>query len=541
MRTPMQPSQAELLADEVALRRIPAPGATVRGVLLYPNTYRVGMSNLAVHYLLGALNCEGVACERAFVPRRDELFGLQAAGRPLTSLETNTPLGGFDFVAVTCSYELDYLNIPLALQVGGIHPVAEARGEGDPLVLMGGPAVTANPEPMATFADAIVIGELEPVEEQLRGILRKLGAGAGKGAVLEELATLPGVYVPSLTAAGKGEVRIRRLRADNLDEVATSSVILTPHTEFGGRFLIEVARGCGRSCHFCLARRIYHPVRLRRPATIIAAFEGIKQYSRRIGLISAALSDYPWIDELCRGLRSAGAQLSVATVRAESVTRELVQTLAASGQRSITYAPEAGSEQLRRAIGKPMTDEQLSEAVALAAEAGLRGIKLYFMIGLPGESADDIEAIGALVQRLEEDFPALHFTVSVSPLVPKPHTKLELYDMPSVAELKRRSRQLWSLLQGRRGVRLRLGSARWALVQAAFSRGGRELGQVILNASLEGGTVHDVQAAMSAAGLRLDAYRSAVHSAGGRLPWQIVQVNDCRACEGLGRRCRTFT
>ncbi len=261
-------------------------------------------------------------------------------------------------------------------------------------------------------------------------------------------------------------------------------------------------------------------MRVRRPETMVKAFESIRPHTHLVGLVSAAISDYPWIDELCTELRGAGASLAVSSLRAESATRVLLEALADSGQRSVTYAPEAGTEELRRAIGKPMTDQHLFDAVALAAEAGLREVKLYFMLGLPGETEDDVEAIGRQLAQLCAVFPSMRFIVSAAPLVPKPHTEFELVEMLPVAELRRRGAHLREALQKLRRVRLRLGSPRWAVVQATFSRGGRELGQVILQASLRGGLLQDVQAAMKAAGMRLDDYRSALVTK----PWNVVDA-----------------
>jgi radical SAM superfamily enzyme YgiQ (UPF0313 family) len=523
------PTLALLRSAERLLHPVPAAGAAVHGVLLYPERYQIGMSNLAVHTLLRALNQDGIACERAFLPAEADLAALSAPRRPLTSFETGTPLAQFDFVAITCPFELDYLNIPLLLQLGGIAPLAADRPPGAPLVLLGGPAPTANPEPPAPFVDAIAIGELEPIAAELREVLAGLAAPLpDKAAALAQLAALPGMYVPALAGQGSAQPPVRRLYAPRLDQFDTASLILTPHTEFASRFLVEVGRGCGRGCRFCMAQAVYHPVRVRRPEQIMAAFEPARPHTDLIGLVGAALSDYPWIDELCLRLREAGASISVSSVRAESVTPTLLQSLAESGQRTVTYAPEAGDAELRASVGKAMTDAQLLAAIGLAAAAGLSEVKLYFMLGLPGETLDHVDSIGRLLGGLVTAFPSLRFTLSASPFVPKPHTPLEMESMPAVSELRRRAARLGSLVRRLPRVRARFGSPRWAVAQAALSRGGRELSEPLLRASLGDRSLQALEAAMAQAGLELDSYRSPVPSGATEPPWKVVDM----ACRG---------
>lgn len=474
------------------------------------------MSSLAVHVLYDLLNRRGPGCERVFLPDGEE-------GGVLRSLESGTPLGGFDVVLITSSFEPDWLNIPRMLKAGGVPPLRGERGEKAPLVIAGGPAVTMNPEPLAALVDAFVIGEIEPIGEQFVTMLAEAGS---KAAALEGLAGLEGVYAPGAAdhAPGPGGYRrrVRRLWADVLDEAPTESVILTPHTEFGDRFLVEVGRGCGRSCRFCLARRIYRPLRARRPETLLAQVDRALAHTDRVGLVGAAVSDYPWTDELFNGLRARGAKVSVSSARVESVTEAMLEALAASGQETLTLAPEAGTEGLRGHIGKALEEERLIDCINLGLRAGISRYKLYFMVGLPGETRRDVEAIAGLVMKVRRAAPGAMLSVGLNPFVPKPHTPFEREGMCPRAELTRRLNAAMGALR-REGVReVSVGSARWAEAQAVLGRGGRELGRALVAAS--GGDLARLKAAVREAGGRWGDYIQAQEHEEGTAPWEVVEA-----------------
>lgn len=463
-----------------------------RCVLVFPNTYQVGMASLAVHTLYEMLNRSGLACERAFV----------AGGGPrrgARSLESDTPLGGFDFILISSSFELDWLQLPALLQQGGVSPLRADRGPEHPIVIAGGPALTANPHPLAPLVDVCVLGEIEPIREPFIAALREPDT---REEVLERLGALPGVWLPGL--AEPKDTLPERQYASRLDEFSTESAILTPYAEFGERFLIEVGRGCGRGCRFCLARQLYHPNRMRAPQMLLERIGVALETTRQVGLVGAAISDYPWIEELFAGLARMGASVTVSSVRAESVTRLMLQVLVASGQDTLTVAPEAGSEALRSSIGKGMTDEQLIGCLDLAREVGLRRFKLYFMVGLPGEEWADIEAIERLLRSVRDAVPGVSFSVVLSPFVPKPHTPLADAPMLPTRELTRRLNRVSSALRAL-GIRdLDVGSARWAAAQTLMGRAGSELGPALVEASLAGGRFADFQRAVRRAGIVRD-------------------------------------
>jgi radical SAM superfamily enzyme YgiQ (UPF0313 family) len=437
-----------------------------RAVLVFPNTYHLGMSSLAVHAVYGLLNAADVTCERAF---------WEPGTRDLRSVESATPLAGFDFVLVSTSFEMDWLQLPALLAAGGLPPLRTERDERHPILIAGGPAVTGNPEPLAELVDALVIGELEPIGPEFVHLLAQADS---REEVLDALEALPGVYLPDRQA----QCSAVRLCAPDLDAFTTASVILTPATEFGNRFLVEVSRGCGRSCDFCLARRIYHPFRARHPEGILAAVDEALPHTRRVGLVGAAISDYPWLEELLEGLRNREASLSVSSIRAESVTPGLLAALAASGQDTVTLAPEAGSDGLRAAIGKPMHESDLARAVELAVAAGLHRFRLYFMVGLPGETAADLQAIGELAGRLKALAPRTAFSATITPFVPKRHTALEAAPFGPANVVSRHLQQATAALR-KAGIWDVTGeSPRAAEVQELLSRGGRHLGRTLVAA-----------------------------------------------------------
>lgn len=437
-----------------------------RAVLVFPNSYHLGMSSLAVHALYGLLNRADVTCERAF---------WEPGTRALRSLESNTPLAGFDFVLLSSSFELDWLQLPALLQAGGLPPLREERDERHPILLAGGPAVTGNPEPIADLVDALVIGEVEPIGSRLAQLMAEADS---RGRLLDALEALPGLYLPDRQQV----CTTQRLWAADLDAFSTTSEILTPATEFGDRFLVEISRGCGRSCDFCLARAIYHPFRVRRPAGILAAVDGALPYTHRVGLVGASISDYPWLEELLAGLRNRHLSISVSSIRAESVTPALLEALAASGQDTLTLAPEAGTDRLRAAIGKPMQEADLVRAVECGVAAGLHRFRLYFMVGLPGETDEDVEAIGELAARLKAVAPRAALSATLSPFVPKCHTPLQGAPFGPIGVISRHLERAKAALR-RAGVFDVTGeSPRAAEVQAILSRGGRDLGRILLAA-----------------------------------------------------------
>jgi len=498
-------------------------GGRVPVVLAYPNSYAVGMSNLAVHGLYGWLNdLPGVVCERAFASQTAGLGAPRHTSHhdePIT-LESQRPLQDAAVVAFSVSFEPDYFNVVAMLRGAGIPLRAADREDGDPLVILGGPAVGANPEPLAPLADAVVIGEAEELLGDLIAPVRE-GWGQERRATLEALAQVPGVYVPLLH---DGRPIPRRV-LDDLDAYPLATRIYSPRAEFGDMALIEISRGCGHGCRFCLAGYWYRPIREHSLEVVLdlarEALRCQRRHDKKIGLVAAAVSDYSRIDELVAALRDMGAAISASSLRVNPLSPALVRALAESGSRTITFAPEAGTERLRRAISKGINHDDIMSAVALAAGEGIEALKLYFMVGLPGETDDDVEGLVSLVGEIRAAFPR-HIVASVTPFVPKAHTPFERRAMAEADVLRHRLERIAAGMAPLR-VQFRaeaVGDARW---QGVLARGDRRLGEALLDAPRP--NPRGLAQSMEKHGLDPEAYLAA-RAPGEPLPWDFVGVGE---------------
>jgi radical SAM superfamily enzyme YgiQ (UPF0313 family) len=520
--------------------------------LCYPNTYAVGMCNLgfqSVYNLFSSTRefvCERVFAEPVLIGNRtagradwtgDDQYHVdsrfEALGEPL-SVESQRPLTDFSVVAFSLSFELDYFNIGDVLRRAGIAPLAADRQECDPIVIAGGPAVSGNPEPVALMLDAIVVGEVEPVMAGLQDVL--LGGGS-RSEQIDKLARLPGVYVPAhyaISYAPNGTIStvepsandlalpVARLNARNVNDFQTMSAVLSPDIELGDMFLIEMTRGCARGCRFCLAGYTSLPVRHRHVDHLMDGIkEGLK-LRKRVGLISAATSDHPQLEQLLTRMLQAGADVSLSSLRIDRISPFLVEALVRSGTKTITLAPEAGSQRMRDVINKRLSHEQIVQAAELAGRGGIPKAKLYFIVGLPGEVDDDVRELSALsaevLSRMREHNRAARVAVNLSPHVPKAQTAFQWESMASVATSDRRIKLVQRTLSPM-GIDVRFEAPASQRVQAILARGDRRLTPVLLETQ----RLPSFEANMARHGLDPEFYLGAMDP-NGIMPWSLVST-----------------
>ena len=480
------------------------PGLRHPVAFIYPNVYHLGMSNLGMHILYQMINERGdSACERFFLPDKRLQKEHIKSKTPLLSLENQRPLADFDVIFVMLSFEMDYDNLLTVLDLGTIRLRAAERNQREPLVIIGGPCATFNPEPMAAVADAFVIGE---GEETVQHVLDTIYREESKQERLAALAQVPGVYVPSLYTAqydDEGEftallpqegapAKVARQWARDIDAYPHTSAIVTSGTEFEDMFIVEVARGCGRHCRFCMAGYCFRKPRNRSLSVINEEVQEALKYRKRIGLMGAAISDYPEIDALCKDILGEGLSMSVASFRADSVTKELVDSLAESGLKTLTMAPEAGSDRMRAVINKGIEEHHLFHSMDLGLSAGIRNFRLYIMVGLPFEEEEDIDAIIDLAERLKDYMEARGskgtLTLSVNPFIPKPFTPFQWEPMADRKTVEKRLKRLEKTLRRRKHVVVNIESPKEAYIQGVLSRGDRRVGEALMRAHELGGS-----------------------------------------------------
>ena len=530
-----------VLSREVGFIRKPH-GGKLRVALAFPNTYFVGMSNLGFQTVYRLFNeLEDVVCERVCLPPKQELQAQLASGTPLRTIESETPVRDFDVLAFSVSFEWDYTNVVSMLRLAGIPVRAESRTRHDPLIVIGGAVTFVNPEPLAPFADVIAAGEGEMLVPSLMTAFHE---ATDRGDLLQRLAQERGFYVPSFydvryAADGRIDAFVPRpgtgapatvkkaavKSTDHLDPPSTR--IFTPDTEFGSRFLIEVVRGCANLCRFCWAGYNYLPVRAFPADRILDLARQARPYASRAGLVSIALCDHPEIERILSGLIDMGYSISPASLRLDDLTESIVGMLHQSGERSITIAPETGSDRLRRVINKTVTNAEILEKADLIFRSGMENLKLYLMIGLPTETEDDLQAIRDLTGELR-DIMLTHakgrgrigrIVASVNPLIPKPGTAYQWLPMEDPAVTDRKGKRLRSLVADLDNVYFNIKSERHSYYQALLSLGDRRVAPAIEAAERNGG---NWRAAVAETGVDADFYIFRDRSGDVTLPWDII-------------------
>ena len=531
----------EILSKEVGYVCKPH-GGRMRVALIFPNSYFVGMSNLGFQTVYKLFNAEdGIVCERAFLPPKQELKELLASGTPLVTLESQTPVNEFDIIAFSVSFEWDYTNVLTLLRMAKVPPRAAARTGQVPLVMIGGAVTFVNPEPLALFADVIAAGE---GEQLIPSLLRVFNEASDRPALLRRVAADRGFYIPSfyeVDYSDEGTIRafvprqgtgapavVKKAALKTTDAVdPPATTIFTPDTEFGSRFLVEVVRGCANLCRFCWAGYNYLPVRAFPKERILELATRAKRYSNKAGLVSIALCDHPEIEEILTRLVAMGFAISPASLRLDDLTPTFLRLLRQSGGRSITIAPETGSHRLRRVINKTITNDEILAAAEEIFGAGMESLKLYFMIGLPTETDEDLVAIRELTLQLREIM-LKHakprgrvgtIVGSVDPLVPKPGTAYQRIPMEETRSIEKKMQRMRSLMAGIENVYFNIKSERHSFYQALLSLGDRRVAPVVEAAERNGG---NWRAACAETGVDAGFYVFRDRSSDAVLPWDII-------------------
>ena len=478
--------QRRLDAEISVMRKQERQGKTAVA-LIYPNSYHLGMSNLGFQTVYRLLNeLDDIVCERSFLPDQN-----MADAGDIISIESGRALATFDIIAVSLSFENDYPNLLVILEKAGLPFRSAQRDETHPLIIAGGVTCLLNPAPIAPFIDCFLIGE---AEANLPGFMQIVQETDTRETLLIRASReVQGIFVPGFyketynpdnTFKGLKPLKdvphvIKRTYVRDINQTPACSAIVTPDTTFDQTYLIEVSRGCPHGCRFCGAGFVYRPPRFRDPHLLISCLHDGRAHTGKIGLVGAAVSDLPGLGDLCKAAEKTATDVSFSSLRADALDQDMISHLSKSKVKTATIAPDAGSERLRRCINKGISEKDILTATDMLVTQGIPNLKLYFMIGLPTETMEDIEAIIRLCKKVKHVFLKSSrprgrmggISVSINSFVPKPHTPFQWAAMDDIRTLKLKHKHIQKALKQVPNIRIHADTPRRAYVQALLSRG----------------------------------------------------------------------
>jgi len=467
------------LDDEIGtLKRVAAESVA----LVYPSPYRVGMSSLGYQQIYRTVHESGRSAERAFLP--DDLDAYRASRAPLLTYESERPVSDFPVLAISVAYELEIAGVVHVLELSGMEPLAEERSPRAPFVLAGGPLTFSNPLPLAPFADAILMGEADETTHQALDII--FGCSTKEEAKRELARLIPSCFVPDLH-----DDQMPDIAKCNVALLPAYAAIRTPHTELRDMFLLEAERGCHRQCQYCVMRRSTNGGMRIVPKERI--LELIPEDAKRVGLVGAAVSDHPKIAEIVETLADQGREVGLSSLRPDRLNDRFVAALKRAGYRTLTTASDGSSQRLRDMMQRKARERHLEKAAELARAHKMKRMKLYMMVGLPGEEDSDIDELIEFATGLSKRVP---LSLGIGPFIAKRNTPLDGAPYAGIDVVRRRLSRLRRGVKGR--VELRATSARWGWVEYVLAQGGRAEGRALLEAVRAGGSFADYRRAFGA-------------------------------------------
>lgn len=513
--------------------------------LAYPHFYPTGMSNLGFQTVYKLINdIPFCLCERVFLPSPEDEVQFRKHAQPLFSMESQKPLHEFDFIAFSTPFENDYPNILKMLELGRIPLHTNQRGGNDPLCLAGGISVTLNPEPLADFIDAFLIGEGEALIPEFFAEMKKsFDRGLTRGNKLRNVQqAVEGVYCPRFYDVRYTDEqtildirpqeacfpkKIQRRWMAEINAFSTNQILATNETEFGDMYVTEISRGCRRGCRFCAAGFVYRPVRYRAEETLRSSLEEGLAQGRKIGLLGTAISDHPDLETICRTVLDRGGRLSLSSLRIDRITPKIAALAREAQIDTIALAPEAGSERLRKVIRKNITDQHIFKALECLIDQDILNVRLYFLVGLPTETDDDMDALIRLIKRIRHHTLAYtegkktfrRLTLSINQFIPKPQTPFQWHPLEDVQVVNRRIKRITLGLKGEPGVRILHDLPKWNYIQALLSLGDRRVGHILSTVHLLEGNWSQ---ALKAVPLNADFFVYRQKPCTEFLPWDFI-------------------